>query len=146
MPVTYLGLGSNLGDRQENIKKALTLISERVGEILALSSFYETEPWGYYSLKSYINAVVKVETVLLPEYLLSVIQEIERELGREKKTSCGEYHDRTIDIDILLYDNLKIRTPKLIIPHPLMNKRLFVMQPLMEIAPNDILFQIKTYT
>jgi 2-amino-4-hydroxy-6-hydroxymethyldihydropteridine pyrophosphokinase len=139
MPVIYLGLGSNLGDKHENIKNALLLISERVGEILALSSFYETEPWGYNSTKSYINAAVKIKTALLPEELLSVTQEIERELGREKKSSCGEYHDRIIDIDILLYDNLKIRTPELTIPHPLMYKRLFVMQPLAEIAPHDII-------
>ena len=138
MSVIYLGLGSNLGDRHENIKRALSLISERVGEILALSSFYETEPWGYDSPNSYINAAVKVETQLPPEELLSITQEIERETGRNKKTSCGEYHDRTIDIDILLYDDLKIQTPELTIPHPLMHQRQFVLQPLSEIVPNIV--------
>ena len=138
MPVVYLGLGSNLGDRHENIKKVLLLISERVGEILALSSFYETEPWGYTSQYSYLNAAVKLETQLSPEELLSVTQDIEREAGRVEKTSCNEYHDRTMDIDILLYDNLKIQTSELTIPHPLIHKRWFVLQPLSEIAPEVI--------
>jgi len=138
MSTVYLGLGSNLGEKQENIKKAITFISERVGEILALSDFYETEPWGYNSSQSFINAAVKAETMLLPEELLFVTQEIERETGRSKKTSCGEYHDRIIDIDILLYDDLILQTHDLTIPHPLMHKRLFVLQPLLEIAPDVI--------
>ena len=138
MSTVYLGLGSNLGDKHENIKKAITLISERVGEILALSDFYETEPWGYDSSETYINAAVKTETILLPEEILSVTQEIEREAGRSKKTSCGEYHDRIIDIDILLYDDLILQTPDLTIPHPLMHIRQFVLQPLFEIAPDVV--------
>ena len=136
MSIVYLGLGSNLGDKQKNIEKALTLISERVGEILALSDFYETDPWGYDSTNSYINAAVKAETMLNPEELLSVTQEIEQETGRDKKTSCGDYHDRIIDIDILLFDNLILQTPDMTIPHSLMHKRLFVLQPLCEIAPD----------
>ena len=136
MPTVYLGLGSNLGDKRKNIEKALALLSERVGEILALSDFYETEPWGYYSSEIFINAAVKLETMLLPVELLSVTQEIERETGRDKKTSCSVYHDRIIDIDILLYDDLILQTPDLTIPHLLMHQRMFVLQPLCEIAPD----------
>ena len=138
MPVLYIGLGSNLGDKRGNIKKALALISERVGVILALSDFYETEPWGYDSTEQYINVTVKVETKLLPEELLFLSQKIEQETGRNKKTSCGEYHDRVIDIDILLYDNQILQTPDLSIPHPLMHLRQFVLQPLSEIAPDIV--------
>ena len=145
MSTVFLGLGSNLGDKRKNIEKAITLISERVGEILALSDFYETEPWGYASTNSYINAAVKAETMLLPEELLSVAQEIEKESGRDKKTSSGDYLDRIIDIDILLYDDLILQTPFLTIPHPLMHKRLFVLQPLFEIAP-DVLHPVSGKT
>ncbi len=138
MSFVYLGLGSNLGDKQKNIKKALTLIAERVGEILALSDFYETHPWGYDSSEIYLNAVAKVETELKPEELLVVTQEIERKTGRREKTVNGEYHDRIIDIDILLYGDLIVHTPKLTIPHPLMHQRIFVLQPLFEIAPDVV--------
>jgi 2-amino-4-hydroxy-6-hydroxymethyldihydropteridine diphosphokinase len=136
--LTYLGLGSNLGDKEGNIKKALALISERAGGILALSSFYETEPWGYSSSERYLNTAVGVETKLSPEELLHTTQEIERETGRKTKTVDGKYGDRLIDIDILLYDDLIIQTPALIIPHPLMCQRAFVLQPLSEIAPKVI--------
>ena len=138
MPIVYLGLGSNLGDKRKNIKKAVELLAKRVGGILALSDFYETQPWGYDSSETYINAAAKIETGLTPEKLLSVTQDIERETGREKKTSDGEYHDRIIDIDILLYENLIQHTAGLIIPHPLMHLRQFVLQPLAEIAPDEI--------
>ena len=145
MPTVYLGLGSNLGDKRKNIEKALALLSERVGEILALSDFYKTEPWGYDSSESFINAAVKLETTLLPKELLSVTQEIERLSGRDKKTACGVYHDRIIDIDILLYDALILQTPDLTIPHSLMHKRMFVLQPLCEIAP-DVLHPVSGKT
>ena len=138
MSTTYLGLGSNLGDKRENIKKTLALISERVGEILTFSDFYETEPWGYASSETYVNVAVKVETKLLPGELISVTQQIEQESGRDKKTSCGEYHDRVIDIDILLYDKLIVHSPVLTIPHSLMHLRRFVLQPLADIAPNEV--------
>ena len=138
MPDVYLGLGSNLGDKHKNIEKAVTLISERVGEILALSGFHETEPWGYVSTETYINAAVKVDTGLQPEELLHITQGIEREMGRIEKTTGGEYRDRVIDIDILLYDDLTLQTATLTIPHPLMYQREFVMKPLSEIAPDRI--------
>lgn len=135
MSLTYLSLGSNLGDKRGNIEKALALITERVGDVLALSDFYETQSWGYVSQNRYMNAVVGVETTLKPEELLFVTQEIERKTGRTQKTVGGAYHDRLIDIDILLYDNLILQTPQLTIPHPLMHQRKFVLQPLSQIAP-----------
>ena len=135
MAVVYLGLGSNLGDRQANIKQALTLITERVGALRAVSAYYETHPWGYDSQEMYRNIAVAVTTELNSEDLLSVTQKIEHHIGRQFKTVEGYYQDRVIDIDILLYDDRIINTPTLTIPHPLMHQRAFVMQPMSEIAP-----------
>lgn len=134
MAIVYLGLGTNIGNRRGNLVKAAALLAERVGDILALSGFMETEPWGFDSENLFLNAGIKMETPLTPDELLSATQAIEREMGREKK-SDGTYHDRVIDIDILLYDNRVIEHPGLIVPHPLMQERLFVMAPLAEIAP-----------
>lgn len=134
MAIVYLGLGTNIGNRRGNLVKAAALLAERVGDILALSGFMETEPWGFDSENLFLNAAIKMETPLTPDELLSATQAIEREMGREKK-SDGSYHDRVIDIDILLYDNRVIEQPGLIVPHPLMQERLFVMAPLAEIAP-----------
>ena len=134
MAIVYLGLGTNIGNRRGNLVKAASLLAERVGDILALSGFMETEPWGFESENLFLNAAIKMETPLTPDELLSATQAIEREMGREKK-SDGTYHDRVIDIDILLYDNRVIEHPGLIVPHPLMQERLFVMAPLAEIAP-----------
>ena len=138
MPSVYLGLGSNQGDKLENIKKTIVLISERVGVVLALSGFYETQPWGYDSPEIYVNAAVWIDTKLNPEELLLVTQDIEREMGRREKTVGNKYHDRIIDIDILLYDNLVLQTANLTIPHPLMPQRPFVLLPLSEIAPDIV--------
>ena len=134
MAIVYLGLGTNIGNRRGNLVKAAALLAERVGDILALSGFMETEPWGFESENLFLNAAIKMETPLTPDELLSATQAIEREMGREKK-SDGTYHDRVIDIDILLYDNRVMEQPGLIVPHPLMQERLFVMAPLAEIAP-----------
>lgn len=137
----YVGLGSNLGDKEKNIEKALAFISERVGKILALSSFYETESWGYTSSATYLNVVAGVETNLKPEEVLHATQDVERIVGRTEKTVNRDYHDRVIDIDILLYEDLILQTPELTIPHLLMHRRTFVLQPLSEIAP-DILHPV----
>jgi 2-amino-4-hydroxy-6-hydroxymethyldihydropteridine diphosphokinase len=120
------------------MEKALALITGRVGEILTLSGFYETPSWGYASEGTYLNAVAGVETDCSPSGLLSVTRAIEQEVGRKEKTVNGAYRDRVIDIDILLYDDLVMQTPELTIPHPLMHRRQFVMQPLAEIAPDVI--------
>ena len=138
MSRVFLGLGSNLGDKRGYIKKALVFIEERVGEIIALSGFYETLPYGYNSSDTYINAVVEISTYIDPTELLLLTQDIEREIGRNNKTVNGEYQDRVIDIDILLYDDLILQTAELTIPHPDMHKREFVLKPLSEIAPGFI--------
>jgi 2-amino-4-hydroxy-6-hydroxymethyldihydropteridine diphosphokinase len=128
----FLGLGSNLGDRAENIRKAVLLIQERVGEVVRQSSLIETEPWGFESDHCFLNGVILCETTLTPRQVLRATQKIERELGRKSKTTSS-YADRPIDIDILLYDDLTVNEPDLKIPHPLMHERDFVMIPLREI-------------
>lgn len=130
---TFLGLGSNMGDRQRTISQAMEEISHRIGRVVAMSSFYETDPWGYKSESKYINAVVAVDTELSPQGLLAHTQAIERLLGRDSKTVDGAYHDRTMDIDILLYDDVTIDETDLKIPHPRMGERDFVMNPLKEV-------------
>lgn len=131
----YLGLGSNLGERKELIQKAITLVNERIGTVTRQSSLIETEPWGFESSHKFLNGVILCETSLTPREVLKETQQIERELGRKKKTTLT-YKDRPIDIDILLYDDLKVDEPDLKIPHPLMHQRDFVMIPLKEIITN----------
>lgn len=132
---TYLGIGTNLGDRAENLTRAVALISEQVGTVLACSSFMETAPWGFTSDNHFLNAVLAVDTALSPHELLRITQSIERELGRLHKTIDGNYSDRIIDIDILLYEDLTIVSEELTIPHPYILMRDFVYLPLGEIAP-----------
>lgn len=130
----YLGLGSNLGDREATIAEAIRLIQERVGEIARRSSLIETTPWGFTSPHRFLNGVVLCLTEKSPREVLRLTQAIERELGRRAKTGATRrYADRPIDIDILLYDNLTVDEPDLKIPHPLMTQRDFVMIPLNEI-------------
>lgn len=133
MHQVYLSLGSNLGDRKDNLAQAIRLIGERVGEVLRKSSFLETKPWGFESDNLFVNACVLCETTLTPRQVLRATQKIERELGRTHKSVNGHYADRLIDIDILLYDDLRVDEPDLQIPHPLMFEREFVMIPLGEI-------------
>lgn len=137
MAIAYLALGTNIGNKRRNMITAAALLAERVGDVLALSGFYETEPWGFQSENTFLNAALQLETALSPLELLKATQEIEIEMGRTQKSN-GAYHDRIIDIDILLYDDLVMQTPELTLPHPLMHERLFVMGPLAEIAPNVI--------
>lgn len=141
MHEVYLSLGSNLGDREQNLKNAIRLIGERVGKVTRQSSFIETEPWGFRSEHRFMNAVILCETDKAPREVLELTQQIERELGRMQKTSHTShlYHDRPIDIDILLYDDINVDEPDLKIPHPLMQQRDFVMIPLREILelPNQ---------
>jgi 2-amino-4-hydroxy-6-hydroxymethyldihydropteridine diphosphokinase len=134
----YLGLGSNLGDREANIRRALTLIDERLGSVYRVSSFIETEPVGFCSNHRFINAVCLVHTMMSPISCLRETQKIEQELGRIQKSICTDgtlqHFDRTIDIDLLIYDDLIINTPELTLPHPRMKERDFVMIPLKEIS------------
>ena len=135
MATLYLSLGTNMGNRHENLSRALELIGREVGTVVSASDIIETEPWGFVSSNRFLNMAVKVETTLQPLEVLHTTQEIERKLGRTQKSVNREYHDRMIDIDILLYDNLVMNTPELTIPHPLMYQREFVMKPLTQIAP-----------
>ena len=120
MAIVYLGLGTNLGDKAANLHAAVHLISGKIGKSLSLSSFYATAPWGFESENSFLNAAICVETSLSPLEVLHRTQEIERTLGRTHKSTGGIYHDRIIDIDLLLYNKEIIQTPELTIPHPLM--------------------------
>ena len=131
--MVYLGLGTNLGDKQKNLNDAIRMLENQVGEVEKVSSVIETEPEGFRSDNMFLNAVVKVRTALSPFELLDITQDMEKSLGRKEKSSNGIYHDRVIDIDILLYDDINISTPRLVIPHPRMAQREFVMTPLAEI-------------
>ena len=134
----YLGLGTNIGNKKENLTRAIEKLSLALGECKALSSFIETEPWGFNSCNSFLNCVAAFDTGLSPLELLDTTERIERELGRTAKSSNGNYHDRVIDIDILLYGNTIIKSERLTVPHPLMQQRRFVLEPLAEIAPDTI--------
>ena len=134
MAKAYIGLGTNIGNKRRNLITAAALLAERAGDVLSISSFYETEPWGFESDNTFLNAALLLETELEPLQLLSLTQEIEKEMGRTQK-SDGAYHDRIIDLDILLYDLCVINEAALVVPHPLMHNRQFVLEPLAEIAP-----------
>lgn len=129
----YLAYGSNIGEKEENILNAYRMTEERVGRIVRRSAMMRSEPWGFKSDNGFVNSVACVETVLTPHQLLEATQSIERAMGRTEKSNGGVYHDRIIDIDILLYDDITLREPDLVIPHPLMRERDFVMKPLNEI-------------
>lgn len=131
--MVYLALGSNIGDRRNALYEAIRLIDERVGRVNKVSSFIETEPWGFKSEFKFLNAVLSVQSMLSPIEILHITQNIEKDMGREKKSLGGIYHDRIIDIDLLMYDSLQLDTPELTLPHPHMKEREFVMIPLMEI-------------
>lgn len=141
MPQLYLGLGTNLGDKEQNLLAAIRKIEEQIGKVVSQSALYATAPWGFASENEFLNAVVCVETSLSPLFILERTQAIERELGRTHKSANGVYSDRLIDIDLLLYDDLILSVTfpsgaRLELPHPLMTERDFVMQPLAEIAPD----------
>jgi 2-amino-4-hydroxy-6-hydroxymethyldihydropteridine diphosphokinase len=136
MPVAYIGLGSNMGDKIANIKKAIEELGEIQGsKVLAVSSFYKTEPVGDIEQDWFVNAAAKIETGLSPGEILTALLNIERGLGRVRDVRWGP---RTIDLDILLYNNLVLDEEGLAIPHPFMHERRFVLAPLAEIAPDEI--------
>ena len=132
----YLGIGSNLGDKEQNIKTALKLVEERVGKIIIQSSICQTMPWGFHSDNIFFNAAACVETNLTPMQVLSVIKMIEMEMGRTSKSSQGMYADRIIDLDLLFYEDQVINEVMLTVPHPLLQYRMFVLMPMTEIAPD----------
>jgi 2-amino-4-hydroxy-6-hydroxymethyldihydropteridine diphosphokinase len=128
----YLSLGSNIGDREANLKAAIERLGEERIHVLRTSPVYETEPLEYTDQPWFLNLVVEAETELPPMQLLARTAEIERELGRTREIAKGP---RTLDIDILLYDDATIRTESLEVPHPRMTERRFVLAPLADLAP-----------
>lgn len=135
MPLLLLGLGSNQGRRKENLETAIHALTVRLGTCVRRSAFYETEPWGFSSEMYFLNAAIALLVQKSPHQILAITQQIERALGRTQKSVEGQYHDRPIDIDLLAYDDRVMNTPELTLPHPLMHRRAFVLQPLCEIAP-----------
>jgi len=129
----YIGIGSNLGNRQENCLRAIELLQKKGIIVKKRSSLYETEPWGVKDQPLFLNMAIEVETKLNPEALLRILKDVEKEVGRKESTKWGP---RIIDLDILLIDNIVLNKDNLKIPHPLMHKRDFVLRPLSEIAPN----------
>jgi 2-amino-4-hydroxy-6-hydroxymethyldihydropteridine diphosphokinase len=132
--LSFLSLGSNLGDRAKNLGKAIASLAPPVQPLLQ-SSIYQTEPWGYSDQPNFLNQVVKVETSFSPFELLDYIKGIEKQLGRQETFRFGP---RLIDMDILFYDDLILETPQITIPHPRIHERAFVLIPLAEIAPDLI--------
>jgi 2-amino-4-hydroxy-6-hydroxymethyldihydropteridine diphosphokinase len=132
MPFVYLILGGNKGNRTKIISEAIDLVTSHIGRKKAISGLYESESWGFKS-EPFVNQIVKIETLLSPDDVLKCSQQIENQLGRTRKP--GGYVARTIDIDILYYDSLVIHTADLIIPHPKIADRRFVLIPLAEIDP-----------
>ena len=132
----FLGLGSNLGDRAYYLREAISSLARSTIKIGKISCIYETEPWGGMDQPLYWNQVLEIETTLEPLELLHLCQEIELNLGRERKVHWGS---RTIDIDLLIYDNIVSETEELRLPHPFLEMREFVLAPLREIAPNLVL-------
>ena len=139
MSIAYLGLGTNIEPRVDHLREALRALEQQVGILLKCSSFIETKPWGFISKHNFLNGVACFDTNLRPYDLLEVTEKIEFSMGRTHKSHEGRYEDRTIDIDILIYENIKIESPRLTIPHPRLCQRLFVAIPLAEIAPDLIL-------
>jgi 2-amino-4-hydroxy-6-hydroxymethyldihydropteridine diphosphokinase len=132
---TYLSLGSNMGERQQNLERALTLLELAGIRIVHRSSIYETEPQDVASQPWFLNIVVECETRFFPLQLLTTVLGIEREMGRKRGAVTLRGGPRLIDIDVLLYGNATIETSRLVVPHPRMMERRFVLEPLLEIAP-----------
>jgi 2-amino-4-hydroxy-6-hydroxymethyldihydropteridine diphosphokinase len=134
MALAYLLLGSNIGERLDHILDALALLEQRTGRLMRCSSIFETEPWGFLAFTPFLNQVVQLSTRLEPSRLIEEILSVETILGRTRNN--GQFESRTIDIDILFYDDLVLKDENLIIPHPRLHLRRFTLVPLAQIAPN----------
>jgi 2-amino-4-hydroxy-6-hydroxymethyldihydropteridine diphosphokinase len=135
--IGFLSLGSNQGDKKRNLEQALEYLGDTSDlKLKKISGFYETEPWGGVEQDSFLNLVVELESMMEPLKLLHKCQQIEEKLGRTRSVRWGP---RTIDIDILIYNNKTIKTPELILPHPYLEEREFVLAPLREIEPKLLL-------
>nr|MBD3621792.1 2-amino-4-hydroxy-6-hydroxymethyldihydropteridine diphosphokinase [Sunxiuqinia sp.] len=141
MHQVFLGIGGNIGNKRLNAEKIYVLAEEELGVILEKSSVYETPPWGFQAEENFWNQVLYIKTGLEPEELLFKIEKIEQQFGRKRKP--GKYSSREMDIDILYFDDLILNEEKLCIPHPRIARRLFVLVPLVEIAPGFIHPQFK---
>ena len=139
MANVFLSLGSNLGNKEQNLTHAIASIGKDIGKVQKVSGFYQNKAQGFVSENLFLNAAIEVFTNLQPLELLEKIEAIEREMGRKSKTSSN-YSDRPIDIDILLYEDVTVNTQRLKIPHPRMMERDFVLIPLREIAPELAIF------
>ena len=128
----YLGFGSNIGDREAQIRRAIELLGSEELRLLRVSSFYETEPIGFTKQRWFLNCVAEFATQLFPRQLLHRIQRVELQLGRRRSVVNGP---RTIDIDILLFGETAVKTPELEVPHPRFRERRFVLAPLVELNP-----------
>ncbi|MCK9269798.1 MAG: 2-amino-4-hydroxy-6-hydroxymethyldihydropteridine diphosphokinase [Bacteroidales bacterium] len=132
MHQSYLLLGSNKGNRERNIVKAVKAIAQQAGIVSKMSSLYRSQPWGFQAEKDFYNLALLLQTPHEPHTLLHILLEIEKSLGRVRDSKPG-YTSRTIDIDILFYDKLILESPKLILPHPRIQERRFVLRPMMEL-------------
>lgn len=139
MATVYLSLGTNIGNKEKQMNEAIERIEAQIGNVVSRSTFYVTEPWGFESENSFLNAAVKIETELSADEVLKETQNIEREMGRMEKSEEGKYKDRIIDIDILMYGTSIIDSPNLTIPHKFMKERRFVLEPLAEIASEVVI-------
>ena len=135
MPITYLLLGSNLGDRVVTLHEAVEQLSILAGTVEKLSGVYETAAWGLEEQPSFLNQAVQLHTLLSPEQLLDACQHVEQLAGRERLIRWGA---RTLDVDILLYDTSVLQTERLSVPHPRLPERRFALVPLAEIAPTVV--------
>lgn len=142
MTKVYLSIGTNIGNKKEQLEEAVSKIGNQVGKVVSRSAFYVTEPWGFESTNTFLNGAVIAETELGADDVLRATQNIEKEMGRKEKSINGAYKDRIIDIDILMYGNDIINTDGLTVPHKLMHERAFVLEPLAEIAPDVIIPKI----
>jgi 2-amino-4-hydroxy-6-hydroxymethyldihydropteridine diphosphokinase len=133
MQEVVLMLGSNQGNRSENLEKAIQMIGELAGDVRKASSVYLTQPWGFESQDAFLNQALLMHTSLEPMKLLYVIQKIEKDLGRNRQINF--YTSRTIDIDLIFYGQMIVKEPELTVPHPLMQLRKFVLVPICEIIP-----------
>jgi len=148
METVYLLLGGNQGDREDIIRKTVTLLNRKMGSVKQVSSFYETEPWGMVNAQNFLNVALTLATKHTAFELLDLILEIEEKLGRKRNPFNSEYESRSIDIDILFYGSAVIQSLRLTIPHPRIQLRKFVLVPLCEIAPGFVhpVFQKTIFT
>ena len=135
MNIVFLQLGSNLGDRELLLKDAITAIENRIGDVVKFSKIYESAPWRVEGQENYLNQILKVRSTLLANEVLSIVLDIEKQLGRIRLEKWGE---RLIDIDIIFYNDSIIETPELCVPHKHLHERMFVLTPLHNIAPEMV--------